>query len=118
MAAGGPLETTDSKDHRKERAGGWWNWKPAAHALDYLWMSGRTLVHSRKNFQKRFDLAERLMHEALAPPPLGTEDFQRWHLRRSLHAMGAATETDLRMYLTFPRVGAGERRRWLRRLLD
>jgi uncharacterized protein YcaQ len=32
--------------------------------------------------------------------------------------MGAATEMDLRMYLTFPRVGAVERRRWLARLLE
>ena len=70
---------------------GWWNWKPTTHALDYLWMSGRTLVHSRPHFQKRFDLAERLMPEALAREPLTADDFHRWHLRQSLHAMGAAT---------------------------
>ena len=38
------------------------------------------------------------------------EAFLDWHLDRSLHAMGAATETDLRMYLTFPRQPAPERR--------
>src|SRR5262249_42656322 len=37
---------------------------------------------------------------------------------QSLHALGAATEMDLRMYLTFPRVGARERRRWLQRMLE
>jgi len=118
IASGGPLGSADFAHRRRPGESGWWNWKPAAHALDYLWMSGRTLVHSRKNFQKRFDLAERLMPEALAAAPLTAEGFQRWHLRRSFHAMGAATEADLRMYLTFPRVGAGERRRWLRHLLD
>ena len=68
-------------------------------------MSGTTLVHSRRHFQKRFDLAERLMPDALALPPLAAADFQRWHLRQSLHAMGAATEMDLRMYLTLPARG-------------
>src|SRR5207253_611635 len=44
--------------------------------------------------------------------------FHAWHLRQSLRAMGAATETDLRMYLTFPRIEAAERRRLLRALLE
>jgi uncharacterized protein len=115
---GGPLGSADFAHHRRPRGeAGWWNWKPTTHALDYLWMSGRTLVHSRRHFQKRFDLAERLMPEALAREPLSTDDFHRWHARQSLHAMGAATETDLRMYLTFPRVEAAGRRRWLQHLL-
>ena len=119
LREGGPLGSADFA-HRRRPSGqaGWWNWKPTTHALDYLWMSGRTLVHSREHFQKRFDLAERLMPEALACEPLTADDFHRWHLRQSLHAMGAATETDLRMYLTFPRVGAAERRRWLKRLIE
>ena len=116
---GGPLGSADFAHRRPPRAAaGWWNWKPTTHALDYLWMSGTTLVHSRRHFHKRFDLAERLMPDALALPPLAAADFQRWHLRQSLHAMGAATEMDLRMYLSFPRVGAAERRRWLARLLE
>ena len=119
IADGGPLGSADFAHRRPPRAAaGWWNWKPTTHALDYLWMSGTTLVHSRRHFHKRFDLAERLMPDALALPPLAAADFQRWHLRQSLHAMGAATEMDLRMYLSFPRVGAAERRRWLARLLE
>ena len=119
IRAGGPLGSADFAHRRSAgKRAGWWNWKPTTHALDYLWMSGRTLVHSRRHFQKRFDLAERLMPEALAQAPFEADDFQRWHLRRSLHAMGAATETDLRMYLTFPRVGMRERRRWLDRMLE
>jgi len=114
---GGPICSADFAHPRRGKTG-WWNWKPTTHALDYLWMSGRTLVHSRRHFQKRFDLAERVMPEALGMTPLATDDFQRWHLRQSLHALGAATEADLRMYLTFPRVGARERRRWLGRLLE
>ena len=58
------------------------------------------------------------MAEAVAQEPLTREDFRRWHLRQSLRALGAASETDLRMYLTFPRVSAAERRQVLRAALD
>ena len=110
IAARGPLGNADFKADRRRRAGGWWNWKPATHALDYLWMTGRTSIHSRVHFQKRFDLAQRVMAAALDGEPPRAEEFRRWHLRRSLYAMGAATATDLRMYLTFPRTEARERR--------
>ncbi|HYM82375.1 MAG TPA: crosslink repair DNA glycosylase YcaQ family protein [Candidatus Limnocylindria bacterium] len=119
MQANGPMGSADFEHRRKPgAAGGWWNWKPATHALDYLWMSGRTLVHSRSHFHKRFDLAERVMPEALVSEPLDPEAFRRWHIRRSLHAMGAATDLDLRMYLTFPRMQPGERRHALRAMID
>ncbi|HSD66175.1 MAG TPA: crosslink repair DNA glycosylase YcaQ family protein [Vicinamibacteria bacterium] len=119
IAAGGPLGSADFEHRRAPgSAGGWWNWKPATHALDFLWMSGRTLVHSRTHFRKRFDLAERVMPDALPREPLTREDFRRWHLRQSLRALGAASATDLRLYLTFPRGPAGERRQALRAALE
>ena len=110
----GPLTSSDFADPRADRgASGWWNWKPAAHALDYLWMSGRILVHSRQGFQKRYDLAERLLPALATTAPLSAADFRRWHLTTALRAMGAATDTDLRLYLTYPRFDAAERRRML-----
>ncbi len=119
----GPLGNADftrrapPRGRRPTTQAGWWNWKPATHALDYLWMSGRTMVHSRRHFQKRFDLAERVMPEAPAIAPPSREEFLMWHVRRSLHAMGAASYADLRMYLTFPRMGVAERRDTLREML-
>jgi uncharacterized protein YcaQ len=113
----GPLGNADFAAARNGRASGWWNWKPATHALDFLWMSGRTTVHSRGHFQKRFDLLERTLPAAGGAACLDAAAFRRWHLERSLHAMGAATETDLRMYLTFPRTAAAERRAVLREML-
>jgi uncharacterized protein YcaQ len=117
ICARGPLGNADFADLRAGRTSGWWSWKPATHALDYLWMSGRTTVHSRTHFQKRFDLLERVLPAHGAHEPLDAVAFRRWHLERSLHAMGAATETDLRMYLTFPRTGAGARLAVLRQLV-
>jgi uncharacterized protein YcaQ len=118
ISARGPLSSSDFADPRAERgAAGWWNWKPAAHALDYLWMTGRILVHSRVGFQKRYDLAERVLPAATAIEPLSAHAFRHWHLTTALSAMGAATETDLRLYLTFPRLGAAERKRMLQQAL-
>jgi uncharacterized protein YcaQ len=96
------------------KSAGWWDWKPAHHALHYLWMSGRLAVPSRRHFQKSYDLAERVR-----PPvePLPRAEFPRWHLRKTLRALGAAAEADLPRYLTFPKLDAGERRRALKALL-
>lgn len=112
----GPMGTADF-EHAPGTTGGWWNWKPAAYALDYLWRSGRFIVHSRKHFQKRYDLAERLMPEALDAKPLDENAFVRWHLRTSLRAMGAAHESDLRMYLNFPRIPRPKRQHALRAMI-
>jgi hypothetical protein len=109
----GVLGNADFTDRRGRGGAGWWNWKPAAHALDYLWMSGRTAVHSRVHFQKRFDLAERVLPDIQAMEALPREEFLLWHVRRSLHAMGAATWADLRLYLTFPKMTIAERRKAL-----
>jgi uncharacterized protein len=117
ILARGPLGNADFDPGRNHRASGWWSWKPATHALDFLWMSGRTSVHSRVHFQKRFDLIERVVPDAIAHPSLDAGAFRRWHLERSLHAMGAATDADLRMYLTFPRTGAAERAATLREMV-
>ncbi len=117
IRARGPLTNAEFREKRPAGAAGWWNWKPATHALHYLWMTGRIMVHSRTHFQKTFDLAERVLAEFGTAQPPSREEFARWHMRRSLHAMGAATETDLHKYLTFPRTRATERRRTLQAMV-
>jgi uncharacterized protein YcaQ len=98
----GPLGNADFREARPKGTAGWWNWKPATHALQLLFFSGVLTVHSRVHFQKRFDLAERVLPDEIAVPPLAPEAFARWHLLRSLEAMGFATEADLRGYLSYP----------------
>jgi uncharacterized protein len=118
IRANGPMGSADFEHRRPPGRTGWWSWKPVQHALHYLWMTGALAVHSRRHFQKRFDLTERILPEALGHSPVATEAFRHWHVERSLHAMGAATEIDLTHYLTFPRFGPGARRNALRQLRD
>jgi hypothetical protein len=117
IAEAGVLGNADFERPGGEKAGGWWSWKPAQHALDYLWKAGRIGVHSRVHFQKRYDLIERVLPGAAAIAPPSVEEFHHWHVRQSLHAMGAATGTDLRMYLTYPPRTAAERRKALEKML-
>jgi hypothetical protein len=111
----GPLSSSDfERPAAQGKSPGWWDWKPAHHALHSLWMSGRLAVHSRRHFQKSYDLAERTR----APvAPIARSEFPRWHLRKTLRALGAAAEADLSRYLTFPRFAPAERRRALAALL-
>ena len=118
VLANGPMAQGDFEGRRPAGAAGWWSWRPVQHALHYLWMTGTLTIHSRQHFQKRFDLLERAIPAALGGEAVSSEDFQRWHIERSLHAMGAATELDLTHYLTFPRFGPGLRRAALRAMIE
>ena len=59
VKAEGPLQSRDF-EHLKKR-GTWWDWKPAKHALEYLFHTGELMLRSRKNFQKIYDLRERIL---------------------------------------------------------
>jgi uncharacterized protein len=118
VRANGPMANADFEGRRPPGQSGWWSWRPVQHALHHLWMTGSLAVHSRQHFQKRYDLRERAMPDTPGVEPVSAEEFQRWHLERSLHAMGAATELDLARYLTFPRFRPGVRRRALRAMLE
>jgi uncharacterized protein YcaQ len=119
VESNGPMANGDFES-RRPRAGkaGWWSWQPFQHALHHLWMTGALTVHSRRHFQKRFDLLERALPSIVGVEAVAAEEFTRWHIERSLHALGAATEADLVGYLTFPRFMSAARRVALRAMLE
>ena len=114
ISANGPMAGADFEGRRPSGRGGWWSWRPVQHGLHYLWMTGALTIHSRQHFHKRYDLLDRAIPAALDCQAVSAEEFARWHVERSLHAMGAATERDLTGYLTFPRFAPGARRAALR----
>ena len=118
ISANGPMGGADFEGRRPRGAGGWWRWRPVQHGLHYLWMTGALTVHSRRHFHKRYDLLERAIPAAAGCQPVSAAEFTRWHIERSLHAMGAATDRDLAGYLTFPRFGPGGRRATLAAMLE
>ncbi|HEY7517547.1 MAG TPA: crosslink repair DNA glycosylase YcaQ family protein [Methylomirabilota bacterium] len=119
VESNGPMANADF-EARRARGGkaGWWSWQPFQHALHHLWMTGALTVHSRRHFQKRFDLLERAMPAVVGVEPVTAAEFTRWHIERSLHALGAATDADLAGYLTFPRFMSAARRVALKAMLE
>ena len=60
IRANGPMGHGEMEERGPRRGSrGWWNWRPVQHAIHYLWMTGVLTVHSRRHFQKRYDLLER-----------------------------------------------------------
>src|SRR5207247_10671257 len=67
----GPL---GSRDFEGEGGGGMWNWKPAKMVLEALWDRGGPVIAGRRNFQRRYDLAERVIPKQVLEAPTPSED--------------------------------------------
>lgn len=111
VALQGPLGNSAFERPAGQAAGGWWSWKPANHALDYLWKAGRIAVHSRRNFEKLYAPLDRVLPGASAAVPTDASEAARTRVLRSLRAMGAAGMADLARYWTWPRMMNPELRR-------
>ena len=118
IAARGPLGNADfERPKSMGKGGGWWTWKPAMQALDYLWKSGRIAVHSRAHFQKRYAVMEQVLPQLATGAPMSYAEFTQQRVLRSLEAMGAAALDDLNMYWTWPRLRMADLRAALQGLI-
>jgi uncharacterized protein YcaQ len=90
----GPL---GSRDFEGEGGGGMWNWKPAKMVLEGLWDRGELVIGGRRNFQRRYELAERVIPKRLleASPPSEDETLRTFAVL-AVAARGALTEAAIR----------------------
>ncbi len=58
----GPVRSSDFT-RTDGRVGTWWDWKPEKIALERLYTSGELMIASRHNFQRIYDLRERVLPE-------------------------------------------------------
>jgi uncharacterized protein YcaQ len=80
-----------------------WNWQDAKIALEWLFFSGKVMVAARRNFERMYDLTERVLPtDVLAAPTPSQDDAQRELIRIAARAHGIATEKQLREYFTLP----------------
>ncbi len=75
-------------EHKEKRAGSWWNWKPAKQALEHLFNEGRLMIAGRVNFQRLYDLPERVLPAWVDTRMPTHDEMQRYWLERSLKAHG------------------------------
>jgi uncharacterized protein YcaQ len=74
-----------------------WNWKPAKIVLEALWDDGVLVVARREAFQRRYDLAERVIPRAVLDAPVPDEDDTLRALALlAVRARGALTEPAIR----------------------
>jgi uncharacterized protein YcaQ len=98
IRAEGPLAASDFREQTGPRRGTWWDWAPAKHVLEDLFDRGVVMVHDRVRFERRYDLAERVL------PPGTDVTVPTWHeaalelTMLSARALGVATEKDLADY--------------------
>lgn len=72
------------------QAGGWWSWKPEKRSLEVLFTSGVLMIARRHQFQRYYDLAERVLpdwHDGLLP---SEDEVRRRLLLASVKALGLA----------------------------
>jgi uncharacterized protein YcaQ len=105
----GPLGVSGLQSAGK-RSGAWWGWSEGKVALEWLFWSGQITTHSRRRFERVYDLTERVLPTAvLAMPTPAVADAQRELVRIAARAMGVATERDLRDYYRLSPVDARAR---------
>jgi uncharacterized protein YcaQ len=98
----GPLGVSDLAAGAP-RKGGWWGWSEGKVALEWLFWTGQLTTHSRRQFERVYDLPERVLPAAVveaATPSVA--EAQRQLLCIAIRALGVATERDLRDYFRLP----------------
>ncbi len=74
-----------------------WNWKPAKMVLEALWDRGVLVVAGRQSFQRRYDLAERVIPRTILEAPIPDKDETlRTFALLAVRARGALTEAAIR----------------------
>jgi hypothetical protein len=107
----GPIPASATGAQRTAwRPGDMWNWHDGKTALEYLFYAGRVAAARRVNFERIYDLSQRVLPEAmLSMPTIAEPDAQRQLLRIAAAALGVATEADLGDYFRLTRSDSRDR---------
>ena len=98
----GALGASELADCGKSK-GSWWGWSQGKEILEWLFWIGDVTTARRRNFERLYDLTERVLPEHVrnvsAPSP---EQARRELMAVSARALGVGTARDLRDYFRLP----------------
>jgi len=114
----GPLASKDFEWKKEKPSEGWWDWKPAKIALEVLFGAGVILVSCRKNFQRYYDLAERVLPDWVDISEPSDEERAHFFAIRTMGCLGLVKPSDPRSYYQNYLVKHGRNSRRLMALLD
>lgn len=100
-----------SKPRTKTRV--WWDWTDEKLGLEWLFHIGRIAVHSRNNFERLYDVTERVIPAQYLGESPGREEAHRELLMLAARACGVATSDDLAEYYVIAKREARHRVREL-----
>ena len=99
----GPIAASELSHERPRRAGPWWDWSDAKRAIEWLFWSGQVTSARRRNFERLYDLPERVLPAGVLAASTPTpQDAQRSLVRIAARALGVASLSDLRDYFRLP----------------
>jgi uncharacterized protein YcaQ len=90
IRANGPARSSDF-ERTDGQSGGWWSWKPEKRSLEVLFTAGQLMIARRENFQRVYDLAERVLpdwDDRLHMPSM--DETRRSLVLKAVKAMGLA----------------------------
>jgi uncharacterized protein YcaQ len=113
VAEQGPIAAGAVGTKRPNLPGSMWNWHLGKEALELLFYRGEVSAAGRPNFERLYDLPERVFPaDILAAPTPAPADAHRELIRLAARAHGVATESDLadyfRMYAAQARAAIGD----------
>ena len=98
IAERGPLSAGEISIAGKS-TGPWWGWSKGKEAAELLFRQGRVMVAGRRNFERLYDIPERVLPAAvLDAPPLAVADAKKALFVRAARAMGVGTARDITQY--------------------
>lgn len=90
IRAEGPKMARDFES-KKDKAGSWWNWKPAKLALERLFMQGDLMISGRSGMQKTYDLTERVLPISINITAPTSLELAEYLVKTTLRAYGFTT---------------------------
>ncbi|HEX5712125.1 MAG TPA: crosslink repair DNA glycosylase YcaQ family protein [Solirubrobacterales bacterium] len=101
----GPIRASDlAAKGRRRKPGEMWSWSEEKTALEYLFFAGRVCAAHRVNFERLYDLPERVLpRQVLDAPTPSQDEAQRRLILIAAKRLGVATEADLGDYFRLPR---------------
>ena len=105
----GPLGASELADSGKSK-GSWWGWSQGKEILEWLFWIGDVTTARRRNFERLYDLTERVLPEKVRAVSTPTpEQAQREFMTVAARSLGVATARDLRDYFRLPAEDAAVR---------
>lgn len=83
----GPVRSTDFT-RTDGKSGGWWEWKPEKRALEMLFTAGHLMIARRDNFQRIYDLRERVLPSWDDAELPSLEETKRTLVLKAVRALG------------------------------